>query len=123
MLEIKKEIVAIILLALLFALSLYNSYWLTETLDSLVAELELAESAEGEAAALSVKATLARWQELEGYTHVFIRHDETTAATEAFYDLLDALYSGDDTRAGFIALKARLRGIAAVEQLSLRNIF
>ena len=124
----KKELIAALVLLLLFLGTLINIRVVDDLTGDLLALIETAEgraqSGDMDAAASLVQRAAAQWQAAAPYTHVFIRHSETDGTTDAFFQLLTQLQSGDDAAAegAFSLLKARLSGIAEIEHISLGSV-
>ena len=125
----KKEIVALALLLLIAA----GNIWNHRRLDRLITELN-ALTAEAFAASQEqnwpAAETAARraedqWAAANGYTHIFIRHTDIDALTEAFCDYRGALSGRDegDILAGYLRLSAGLRSLLDMEKLSAGSIF
>lgn len=124
----KREIIASALLVLLCIGAWMN----VRTLDALVGDManDLSLSAqaarEGQTALADerLNAALDRWLKADGYTHVFIRHAEIDAISDAFYELRGQLLSGeaDGLDALYGKLLYHLDSIDRIEHLSLKSI-
>ena len=125
----KKELCAGILLVLLCAGCLLNIRFLDGTTAELLAQIDSAEAAAraGDAALAEIRlnAAIDRWNGLAWYTHAFIRHDQIDSATDAFYDMLDSLLSGDTlaVEAAARKLRAHLTSIRDMEHITPGSIF
>lgn len=124
----KREVLAAALLILTLALLLVNIH----ALEGLVGELEehvcrsSAALARGdrELAVSELEAAMTRWQSAEGYTHVFVRHSEIDAVSDAFFELNAALRGGDEADdALYLALLYHLDSIEKMDELRLGSIF
>ena len=62
---------------------------------------------------------------LEGYTHIFIRHSEIDSTTDAFFELMSDVRSGDaESAAGsYEKLLAHLSSLYTMERVTLGSIF
>lgn len=121
----KKTVMGCAILALIFAACLINISYQSRILSDIEEYLSDAEShllsGQADMAEQSVLKAIDYWNSLEGYTHVFIRHTDIDAASDAFYDLLSEL--GNDPRGSLMKLRARLDSIRKMERLSIGSIF
>lgn len=125
----KKGVFALLALALLFSLSLWN----IRHLDRLTADMEsdidqsrtYCESGNFSAAEASLRSALQTWTDAEGYTHVFIRHAEVDAASDAFFEALTALRcrDEDETLGALDKLLYHLHSIDTMEHVTLKAVF
>lgn len=126
---IKREYGAAALLALLLILSFWNIQKVDE-LSALVG-IELgksqsaAENLDFKSARNYLSEGLNLWQEERAYAHIFLRHSEVDATTEAFYELKQVLMQEDVSAcaAAYELLRYRLECISAMEHPSLGSIF
>lgn len=124
----KKAVTAGLLLLAMVAASGWNVRFLDDFTDAMVGTLERSREcwAAGDVkkAAALAESVLEDWLDAAPYTHIFIRHAEVDAATDAFYDLLAAL-EGDDGPAGRIydRLEAHLGSIDDMEHVTVRSVF
>lgn len=124
-----KELFALLLITLLVLVSAWN----IRAVDKLCTDIEaLLDKAESQALSgaleeseAQLQAALDKWLDAEGYTHIFIRHPEIDSCSDAFYDALEALNSGD--AASIVPcldkLRYHLESIASMERVSLGNVF
>lgn len=124
----KKEIAAGTLLALLFALSLFNVHYIcgrTEVLSAQVSEAgRLVDLGRPEMATEVLARSLEDWQQLSDYAHIMLRHDEIDPITDEYLALLDELASGgESTSASFEILIKRFQELAEMEKLKLQSVF
>ncbi|MBO4330464.1 MAG: DUF4363 family protein [Oscillospiraceae bacterium] len=65
------------------------------------------------------------WSASKGYTSVFIRHSEADGVSDAFYDLLGAIYGRDPAavRRSSLLLKNRISSLYDMEKPTLGSIF
>ena len=125
----KKEIGAGILLAVLFVASLINIRYLEDFCDSTVeligASQQSAENGDWPAAVQLAEQAQTQWQRNRGYTHIFIRHTELDATTEAFYAYLTCLYgqTPEEVRGLGLALQARIQAVLDMERINFGTIF
>ena len=125
----RKGCFALLMLALLFALSLWN----IRTLDRLTSSMEedialsrgFCESENYSAAEATLRSALQTWKDAEGYTHVFIRHAEVDAASDAFFEALTALRTrnGEEALGAYDKLLYHLRSIDTMEHITLKAVF
>ncbi len=124
-----REGIALILLGAMFALLLWNISYYCEITDELIALVDEAETLvekENFPAARSRLLTVARrWAELDGYTHVLIRHVEISEMTDAIYAALGDVVSEEAERAevSLARLREELISTAAMEKLTAGSIF
>ncbi len=125
----RKEIVAFTLLLLILAGNLWNQRRLNDLTAGL---LSLAESAYSAAqtqdwseASRAAEAAERRWLEEDRYTHIFIRHTDIDALTEAFCDFRGAVAGQENGEllAAYLRLKALLTSLRGMEKLSIGSVF
>ena len=124
----RREIIAAVLLALLCIGAWINVRTLDSLVGDMVSELSLSAQAaqRGETGQADERllAALDRWVNADGYTHIFIRHSEIDAISDAFYELRAQLLSGETE--GLDALYGKLLyhldSIDRIEHLSLKSI-
>ncbi|NLL46060.1 MAG: DUF4363 family protein [Clostridiales bacterium] len=125
----KKEIVTGIIFLLIFALTLVNIYVLKNLTDGLLDLIDqsraYAEKGDWENAISKAKEAEERWNRADPYTHIVIRHSEIDSATDAFYDLLKALYSEEagNAKGAYMALTAHITSIEGMDKVKLGSIF
>ena len=90
-----KEWAALILLLLLLAAALVNVVYLDRLISEIEGELEAADLAAAEGnfreAESRLDAAVSRWTAADSYTHIFLRHPEIDAASDAFFELKQLL--------------------------------
>ena len=125
----KKEIVAFTLLLLILAGNIWNQHRLDELTAGLLSLTESAYTAalarDWTEASLAAEASEKRWLEADRYTHIFIRHTDIDALTEAFCDFRGAV-AGQETGellASYLRLKALLTSLRGMENLSIGSVF
>lgn len=123
----KKEILALSLLLLLFAASLFN----IRTFDRLCLDIagqvsasaEAMEKGETDAAREHLNNALSTWLDADSYTHIFIRHPEIDSTADAFYELGQALEEKSEScRAAYDKLLYHLESIRTMEHLRFGSI-
>ncbi len=125
----KKELIAAVLLAVIFAGVMLNIRASEKIVSSLMSEVDAAyaqlKSGDSESAAETLDKAIERWLMLDGYTHIFIRHSEINSTTEAFFQFKSDIGSGDADAAegSYGLLSETLRSIMTMEQISLGSIF
>ena len=125
----KQEIAAIVILLLLLFGSLVNIRYLdsdTEEMCSLMDEaMDFARAGDLASAVEKAEAAANYWAELDGYTHIFIRHPEIDATTDAFCELLGELYAGDvdEAQGAHLKLRERLLSMARMEHITFGSVF
>jgi hypothetical protein len=124
----KKEIIAGLILALLFAGSVVNIHYMDSLADELIGQVETAQSyaraGDYARAKAEVGAAIDRWSKCDGYTHIFIRHPEIDSATDALYELYDSVAGGDAalSEGAFGKVEAHMRSIAGMEHITIGSI-
>ena len=125
----KQEIAAIVILLLLLFGSLVNIRYLdgiTEEMLSIADEaMDFARSGDLASAVEKAEAAANYWAGLDGYTHIFIRHTEIDATTDAFCELLGELYAGDvdEAQGAHLKLRERLLSMARMEHITFGSVF
>ena len=125
----KKELIAGLILILLFSASLINVNYLDRMITDLIETVDSAQAyCDGKNWALAaeeINNAINSWESGRNYTHIFIRHTEIDCTTDAFYDMLGAALSMDTAAVTSSRQKlvAHLKNISKMEQLSLGSIF
>ena len=125
----RKTAAAFVLLGLLAVLSAWNVQHmdaLTGTLCEMTGQAgELAAEEKFEEAAAALEEAIALWEGSESYTHIFIRHAEIDAASDAFYELQSAIFShdADAAAAGCGKLLYHLRSMSSMEHVTVKSVF
>lgn len=124
-----REIIAYILLAAIFFGSLINIGYMDRTFSDLeqTAEKAYEYSAIGrdEEAERLLRSACDDWLRLDAYTHIFLKHTEIDAATDAFFELFSDISEGNtDAASGSLRkLKAHLESLITAEKISFGSIF
>lgn len=124
----RRECTAMIILTLLMLGAWLNLRHMDSLTERIEAKLELSQkAAEQGSMDISEKAlldALDMWLGADGYTHIFIRHSEIDAISDSFYDLYDALLSGetDALAPAYEKLIYHLESVNDIEHLSLRSL-
>ena len=125
----KKELIAAVLLAVIFAGVMLNIRASEKIVLSLMQEVDSSyaqlQSGDNESAVKTLDKAIEHWLTLDGYTHIFIRHSEINSTTEAFFQFRSDIGSGDADAAegSYGLLSETLRSIMTMEQISLGSIF
>lgn len=125
----KKELIAAVLLAVIFAGVMLNIRASERIVSSLMSEVDAAyaqlKGGDNESAVKTIDRAIEHWLTLDGYTHIFIRHSEINSTTEAFFQFKSDIGSGDADAAegSYGLLSETLRSIMTMEQISLGSIF
>lgn len=107
----RRELAAALLLALLF----FGSLWNIRCLDLLIGRLEqeteeaiqYARRGDFPSAEQALDRAIERWVAANAYTHIFIRHPEIDATSDAFFELKGLL--GEENLPAADAAYSRLR--------------
>ena len=124
----RKTAGALALAALLLAVAWWNIHHVRRFVDSQTERVELCRAAlergDGQGALAELQGALVDWREEEGYTHVFIRHAEVDAITDAFYDAAEAIVNGEEgAGCALDRLEAHLRCVDAMERVTFKSVF
>jgi hypothetical protein len=125
----KKEMIFGGILVCLFVLSLINIHMLdkmTGELTGLLDEsLKSAESGDWESAVKKAEEAEALWNKADPYTHIVVRHSEIDTTTDAFYEVLKALYSKNlgMTKGSCKDLNSHISSIVSMEKVTFGSIF
>ena len=125
----KKSILALSLLFLLAAVSLWNLRHLEALTGELVSGIKSAraywQAEDFDRAETALDKALQSWLDSDGYTHIFIRHSEIDAASDIFYDLRGDIQAKDRESADANAEKLlyHLQSIYSMEQISIKSVF
>ncbi len=125
----KKCLAAVLVLAALLAVSLWNIHHIDALTDGLSAQVTEAQTAwragSFDAAARTVNSAIDGWKAADGYTHIFIRHSEIDATADAFYELLETVLDGDAPAADAACgrLLYHLESIRSIEHVDIKSIF
>ena len=123
----KRGLIAAGLLILLFALLLANIHALDELLGGVETRLCRSSAAfsagNAQLAASEAEAAMELWQSAADYAHIMLRQGEIDAVSDAFFELLTELRSGDGDETAYLALLYHLDSIARMDHLRLSSIF
>ena len=125
----KREIVAVVLLAVLAAASVWNIRRADRLIGEIEQHLTLSEKAaaagDPDYAEQQFEAALRIWLAARSYTGVFLRHPELDATSNAFYETLQRLQSGENVvlTTAYKQLRYHLDSITAMEHVSLGSVF
>lgn len=123
----KKEIIALSLLVLLFAASLFNIWYFDRLCLDIAGEVNASSDAlergDMDAAQEHLNSALHTWLDADSYTHIFIRHPEIDSTADAFYELGQALEENSEScRAAYDKLLYHLESIRTMEHLRFGSI-
>lgn len=125
----KKEIFALILLAVLAAGSAMHLIFLRRVTADVTGLLDgayrTAEASDWESAEALAEQADEKWHSADAYMHIFIRHPETDSTADAFYDFLGSFYHRDmaELRKTYLAVKAHVANIYEMEKITPGSIF
>ena len=124
----KRLILGLAIVAALFAASAWNARCLDGGVNALLTGAGTAETLAGQGdfpgAAQALRQSMTQWDALERRARVFIHHAETDSVSDAYFEALDCLLSGD---AGYMGSLERLRfhlsDLCEGEHLSWSSVF
>lgn len=125
----KKEIISALLLLLIFSGVLVNIRINERIVSSLINEVDMSyenlKNGNEDKAMQQLDTAIEHWLDLDGYTHIFIRHSEINSTTDAFYGFRSDVGSGDADAANgsYGLLKETLLSLMTMEQISLGSVF
>lgn len=124
----RKMYAGLLVLAVLLGAALYNVHYLDGKMERLLQFVDtagyLAREGDPDGAQSMMHEAIEYWDGMGFYTHVFIRHSEIDATSDAFYDCLGCMQEGEaDAGAALGKLRTHLLGITDMEHLSLGSIF
>jgi hypothetical protein len=125
----KKEIISALLLLLIFSGVLVNIRINERIVSSLINEIDMSyenlKNGNKDKAMQQLDTAIEHWLNLDGYTHIFIRHSEINSTTDAFYGFRSDVGSGDADAANgsYGLLKETLLSLMTMEQISLGSVF
>lgn len=125
----KKEIISALLLLLIFLGVLVNIRINERIVSSLINEVDMSyenlKNGNEDKAMQQLDTAIEHWLNLDGYTHIFIRHSEINSTTDAFYGFRSDVGSGDADAANgsYGLLKETLLSLMTMEQISLGSVF
>lgn len=124
----KKELFAVLLLALLLILSLMNTREISALCKNLSGSVErtriLMSDGDFEGAEDVIRDALALWRGRASYTHCVLRHTDLESIDNAMFELLEAVHSHDVT--AVVAAEEtleHLRALRDMESINLGSIF
>ena len=122
----KKELIAALLLILLFSGTLVNIGINDKMMQRLNAEVkdayDSAASGDWDTAQQRLDTAISHWLSMDGYTHIFIRHSEIDGTSDAFYELLSAIEEGDALSPAYGKLLYHIDSISGMEHVSIGSI-
>lgn len=125
----KKEIISALLLLLMFSGVLVNIRINERIVSSLINEVDMSyenlKNGNKDKAMQQLDTAIEHWLNLDGYTHIFIRHSEINSTSGAFYGFRSDVGSGDADAANgsYGLLKETLLSLMTMEQISLGSVF
>ncbi len=124
----RRGLIAVGLLILLFAVLLANIH----ALDSLLGAVEAGvcrssaalRAGDAQLAASEAEAAMKLWQSKADYAHIVLRQDVIDAVSESFFELIEEIRSGDgEADTAYLDLLYRLDSIGRMDHLSLSSVF
>ena len=123
----KREFVAIFLIAAILALALINIRHIENKTQALSEDIETAEklylNGDKKGAVAGIEDSLETWLSWDSYSHIMLRHSEIDVITDGYYDLLSELQGENEvTEASFGKLKEELHSIVVKERVTVESI-
>ena len=124
----RKEAAAALGLILLLVIAQWNIRAVDRLTGQILTRLERSEQAleagSPGVARRELDTALELWLSADGYTHIFLRHAEIDAASDAFYELHEKLNEAapESCSPVYDKLRYHLESIAAMEHVSLRSV-
>ena len=124
----KREMCAVLLLAALVGVSLWNIRKADALIKDIEEHLDLSEKAmlagDPGYAEEQLSAALRIWLSAGEYTQIFLRHPELDATSDVFYEALQCLREGKPrtAQAVFARLRYHLDSISGMEHISLGSV-
>ena len=124
----KKEYLAFAIILSVILGSILNLHYLksfTQELEGQISEaMSEAEAENWTAAEALASEAMKRWMKMDKYTHVFIRHGEIDAMTDAFCSLIGTVRSQDASAvyAAQLLLHCRLNELVEMERVTPGSI-
>ena len=124
----KRLILGLAIVVALFAGSAWNAYCLDKSINALLAGAgtaeAFAEQGDFSEAARTLRASMEEWEKLERRARVFIHHTETDSVSDAYFEALDCLLSGDAGYRGSLErLRFHLSDLCEGEHVSWASVF
>ena len=125
----KREICALLLLAVLVAASVWNIHRADALIDEVKEHVALSEKAvlagDNRYAAEQLKAAFRIWLAAKSYTQTMLRHSELDSTSDAFYSAMRELDAGEirAVPAAYDQLRYHLDSIAGMERVGWGTIF
>ncbi|NLH01148.1 MAG: DUF4363 family protein [Clostridiales bacterium] len=124
----KREYIAAALITAIFVISVFNTHYVENKTRALTEDIESAEqlynSGDGSGAASIVEDSMQKWLGWDSYAHIMLRHSEVDLVTDAYFELLSDLQSGETVpKAAFGKLKEQLHSISIMEKITIGSIF
>lgn len=124
----RKLILGLVILAALFAGTVYSAYRFDKDMRRIIDYVEaasiLSEDGDNLEAVILLEHAIKRWERLEDYTHIFIHRSEVDAVSDSFFDYLSAIRTTQaDDKGMRDKLLYHLSDVAEQEKISLISIF
>ncbi len=125
----KREICALLLLAALAALSVWNTHRVDTVTDEVEQHLRLSEKAvmagDPVYAEAELRAATRLWLSARHVTRVFLSHPELDDATQLFFEAAQCLREGETRSmpAAFAKLRFRINCVRDMQHVSFQSVF
>ena len=125
----KKEILSVCMILVMLLASLLNIRYLknlTDEMSRLVEEsVQATETEDWELAEVCAEQAKNRWNSIDGYTHVVLRHSEIDTVSDALYEFVSGVYDRNQAEAKVCAEKViyHLDSIYKMEQVRFGSVF
>ena len=124
----KRLIIGLAIVIALLAGSVWNARCLDESVNALLADAgtaeAFAEQGDFSQAARTLRSSMEEWEKLERRARVFIHHTQTDSVSDAYFEALDCLLSGDAGYKGSLErLRFHLSDLCEGEHVSWASVF
>lgn len=125
----KRLLIALVLLSLLLALSLWDLRRIDALTESLCACIELSvrcmEEGDTAASRSAAESAVILWEKAEGYSHIFLRHSEVDSLTDSIYQFKSAVYAENTAELPILAecTETLLHSLRNMEHPRMGSVF
>ena len=125
----KKELFAGLTILCLLIISIAGYVHLAKLTDGIALHTNKAMSAVAQGnfvtAQTEMNTALKLWNNDEHYTHIFIRHSEVDAVSDAFYEVLEAICANQKSEAQISIQKLmyHINSVQSMEKITFKSVF